>query len=1072
MEDFLRSSMFSQCANDSISLYSLLCSVFKRHFVNVPMNDEKQESEKSISSSKLSATVPAFVPGIAYTGPTSPSNLVINSNLSPLVPEFKPSVALTSYTFPPYEPVHNLHYQYHGKQLYVARQENIEQQNAPFQAYQTSFSQSKKSTKTGKGVATKKIEGNNNEGQNSGENTTGENLTDTDSTVITKKKKRRRKKKEPNDLTQQGQEELNTEGFTEAKKELTLTSVKDDASQTKHEHASSKSNRQSSSLEQNSTTLHSSLNSSSENAKDSETNIGVTAVESFGSPDEQCNKKQHTTPTFTVSYSDKVKSLASKNNSSHKLATEKSWEKDFSPDSSSVKDKHNQDSQFDAGQGTLANNLNHGDIRELKGGRRTGEERGYNRLKDGEPSKSQTRKVEQIPRTGKQMGRNNSFKKMTCDDDDNWRLKRDDAKVVDSTDSSRTEALKKWDIKNLNNEPLKKRPYQAEVDVDSRKFDKGGKHEKSVGHIVIDVVGKSSKKQQNSCEFSSGSNTNEACSKLPSSDSDLQSGSQRTDDQTNTLSVAPSNSRILEGEFPDLRDSVKIKRPSAVDKRTVNHQEMTSPPKPSAPMSYSAVLQTAPRPKPVAVSPAWESEHPTKHRGLLRVPLQATADGVENEAGTEGAKQKKKKKKKKKKTKESGDKPQENATPKRTEKPIQFDLGVMLQTISNTGPDRKQSGKKHVIATGVLPSQLSAASTSEVKPSVKNVQLLKKAESKVPHNVLDSTAPVIKRGKERETPARKKPSALKKIILKEREEKKKAREGETGEDDKENEICSGEDDRTCEPEVESIVQEEMQSPLEDDSASPEPSSPTDKEIAAKIHSRKFREYCFQVPDKEVDSVATDLLRELVRFQDRQFHKDPVKAKVKRRFVLGLREVSKHLKLRKLKCVIISSNVERIKSAGGLDETLSGIITTCQENQIPLVFALKRQLLGKVLLKKVPVSIVGIFNYDGAQEHFKKLIDLTQKTRQAYSEKWEEIREKLELQQKENQITAETDKAMGADGEDTEELSYGITGEGATIENHHPEPTESSDDEEEKNSDDRHNETDAAIIENDLEIQEF
>lgn len=38
----------------------------------------------------------------------------------------------------------------------------------------------------------------------------------------------------------------------------------------------------------------------------------------------------------------------------------------------------------------------------------------------------------------------------------------------------------------------------------------------------------------------------------------------------------------------------------------------------------------------------------------------------------------------------------------------------------------------------------------------------------------------------------------------------------------------------------------------------------------------FFRYCFQVPDKEVDSVATELLRELVRFQDRQFHKDPVK----------------------------------------------------------------------------------------------------------------------------------------------------------------------------------------------------
>lgn len=46
----------------------------------------------------------------------------------------------------------------------------------------------------------------------------------------------------------------------------------------------------------------------------------------------------------------------------------------------------------------------------------------------------------------------------------------------------------------------------------------------------------------------------------------------------------------------------------------------------------------------------------------------------------------------------------------------------------------------------------------------------------MPHNILDSTAPLIKRGKERETPAKKRPSALKKVILKEREEKKRQRE--------------------------------------------------------------------------------------------------------------------------------------------------------------------------------------------------------------------------------------------------------------------------------------------------------
>lgn len=74
-------------------------------------------------------------------------------------------------------------------------------------------------------------------------------------------------------------------------------------------------------------------------------------------------------------------------------------------------------------------------------------------------------------------------------------------------------------------------------------------------------------------------------------------------------------------------------------------------------------------------------------------------------------------------------------------------------------------------------------------------------------------------------------------------------------------------------------------------------------------------YCSQVLSKEVDACVTDLLRELVRFQDRMYQKDPVKAKAKRRLVLGLREVLKHLRLRKLKCVIISPNCEKIQSKG-------------------------------------------------------------------------------------------------------------------------------------------------------------
>ena len=52
--------------------------------------------------------------------------------------------------------------------------------------------------------------------------------------------------------------------------------------------------------------------------------------------------------------------------------------------------------------------------------------------------------------------------------------------------------------------------------------------------------------------------------------------------------------------------------------------------------------------------------------------------------------------------------------------------------------------------------------------------------------------------------------------------------------------------------------------------------------------------------------------------------------------------------------------------GGLDDALRGMTNLCHEYNTPVVFALKRQALGRVVCKKVPVSVVGVFNYDGAQ----------------------------------------------------------------------------------------------------------
>lgn len=95
-------------------------------------------------------------------------------------------------------------------------------------------------------------------------------------------------------------------------------------------------------------------------------------------------------------------------------------------------------------------------------------------------------------------------------------------------------------------------------------------------------------------------------------------------------------------------------------------------------------------------------------------------------------------------------------------------------------------------------------------------------------------------------------------------------------------------------------------------------------------------YCHHVVTEEINENVEKLLSSLRHFQDRQHLKDPTKAsarskmsrcsgvrsvcvcvqsKAKRRYVCGLREVLKHLQLKKIKCVIVPPNLDKIKSEG-------------------------------------------------------------------------------------------------------------------------------------------------------------
>ncbi|XP_059362995.1 selenocysteine insertion sequence-binding protein 2-like isoform X2 [Carassius carassius] len=337
------------------------------------------------------------------------------------------------------------------------------------------------------------------------------------------------------------------------------------------------------------------------------------------------------------------------------------------------------------------------------------------------------------------------------------------------------------------------------------------------------------------------------------------------------------------------------------------------------------------------------------------------------------------------------------AAGKKSRTPVQLDLGDMLAALEK---QQQAMRARQLNNTKPLSYTVGTVGALNSKDGSSRVTGLKNTYTP-PHNILDSSAPRVKRGKEREIPKVKKTTTMKKIILQEREVKK-------GKSPAEHSVSGADEQRDTLSFTDTLTQEQDESGLSvlsDASLSPASQnspysitpvsqgspgssgigSPMAASAITKIHSRRFREYCNQVLSKEIDESVTLLLQELVRFQERVYQKEPSKAKAKRRLVMGLREVTKHMKLQKIKCVIISPNCEKIQAKGGLDEALYNVIAMAREQEIPFVFALGRKALGRCVNKLVPVSVVGIFNFSGAEGLFNKLVSLTEEARRAYKE---------------------------------------------------------------------------------------
>lgn len=230
---------------------------------------------------------------------------------------------------------------------------------------------------------------------------------------------------------------------------------------------------------------------------------------------------------------------------------------------------------------------------------------------------------------------------------------------------------------------------------------------------------------------------------------------------------------------------------------------------------------------------------------------------------------------------------------------------------------------------------------SRVKLSDKRVQRAG------PSNQLDATAPSRRRGKEREVPKPKKSTPLRKHI-------------------------------------EQPAQQEEEGHQEEDD--------DDENVQRKrlLHAPKFREFCRQAITAEINRLAAFVLSELVRFQDRAFAKDPVKAKIRRRLGFGMREVEKLLALGKVKAVFLAPDIVANQA---LDAAVEKLVQQAASSAVPVVFALNRHRLAHVCRKRnfAKVSCVGVFNYDGCNEEFKQLVQLVEEGKAEYERVWAEVR---------------------------------------------------------------------------------
>ena len=120
-------------------------------------------------------------------------------------------------------------------------------------------------------------------------------------------------------------------------------------------------------------------------------------------------------------------------------------------------------------------------------------------------------------------------------------------------------------------------------------------------------------------------------------------------------------------------------------------------------------------------------------------------------------------------------------------------------------------------------------------------------------------------------------------------------------------------------------------------------------------------------DRTLDGLVAALLARLFEFQERVRLNDPIKAKMRRRLVFGLREVRRGIRADNVKVVVVAPNIDE---GSTLAKSVDEILDAARDMGVPVVFALGKRKLGRALRKSVGVSAVGVYSGDGAYDEYR------------------------------------------------------------------------------------------------------